>query len=165
MNLTLRILLPAVLAGVVGGLVASLLQHSLTEPLLAHLLAEPARGQGVAAWARLAAREIPPAMFQAILLMGLWHWRRLRPDWGRSVLWGLAGFAVAMAARFVLLPELFGIPALPAAPAGTPAELLEALRWATLLCAFLSWIVLGLAAGRAWGATRLLDQGRGGDGP
>ncbi|MBM4228795.1 MAG: hypothetical protein FJ164_13810 [Gammaproteobacteria bacterium] len=155
MNALLRILLPAVLAGITTGLVASLLHYLLTEPLLGHLLGEASGArEGLGHWGATALRELPPAILQATVLIALWQWKNVIPNWRQGVAWGIAGFAAAALLRFVLLPTWMDIPALPPVVAGAPIELQEALRWALLLCGFLTWLVLGLSAARASRATR-----------
>lgn len=155
MNALARLLLPAVLAGFAAGFAASVLHYQLAEPLLSHLLGESiAQRTGLRHWAGLLMREIPPAILQATALIGLWQWRGVFPDWRQGVAWGIAGFAAAAVLRFGLLPLWPGVPALPPLGAGVPIELQQALRWALLLCSFLTWLVLGLGAARAWRATR-----------
>lgn len=155
MNALARLLLPAVLAGFAAGFAASVLHYQLAEPLLSHLLGEPiAQRTGLRHWAGLLMREIPPAILQATALIGLWQWRGVFPDWRQGVAWGIGGFAAAAVLRFGLLPLWPGVPALPPLGAGVPIELQQALRWALLLCSFLTWLVLGLGAARAWRATR-----------
>jgi predicted cobalt transporter CbtA len=150
MNSLLRILLPAVLAGITAGLVASLLHYMLTEPLLGHLLGEVAgQREGLRHWVTIMLREVPPTILQATALMALWQWRNLVPDWRQGVAWGMAGFVAAAVLRFVLLPQWAGVPALPPGVTDVPAELQGAMRWAILLCGFLTWLVLGLSAARA----------------
>lgn len=155
MNSLLRILLPAVLAGITSGLVASLLHYMLTEPLLGHMLGEVAgQREGLRHWVTIMLREVPPAILQATVLIAFWQWRNLVPDWRQGVAWGVAGFVAAAALRFVVLPQWAGVPALPAGVVEVPAELQAAMRWALLLCGFLTWLVLGLSAARAWHAAR-----------
>lgn len=155
MNALLRILLPAVIAGFVTGLVASLLHYMLTEPLLGHVLGEAAGlREGLRHWVAIALRELPPAILQATALIAIWQWRNLIPDWRQGVAWGMAGFAAAAVLRFLLLPQWTGTPALPPGVEVVPVELQGALRWSLLMCGFLSWLVLGLSAARAWRAAR-----------
>lgn len=122
-----RLLLPALIAGLAAGVVASLLQQVFLVPLIvrAEALEASALG-GVAAGASLERAAFSlvltcvGASAFALLLAGCWA---LQSDanWRRGAWWGLAGFAV-----FSLAPAL-GLP--PELPGAHAADLAARQAW------------------------------------
>lgn len=121
-----RLLLIAILAGLVTGLLTTLAHQALTVPLIlqaevyethaVHDHAQPPAWQPAAGWQRAlftAFSDVMMAIGFALLLGAVWAWRGAPPGLPQALVWGLAGYV-----SFVLAPSL-GLPAtLPGLDAG-----------------------------------------------
>ena len=121
-----RLLLVALLAGLVTGLLTTLAHQTLTVPLILqaeayeapapHSHTHPPAWQPAAGWPRTfftAFSDVMTALGFALMLGALWTWRGAPRGWPQVLLWGLAAYA-----SFVLAPGL-GLPAaLPGFEAG-----------------------------------------------
>ncbi len=151
-----RILLAAIVAGLLGGTMVSALQEFTTTPLIIHAeqfeTAAPASasaapepwspGDGIERTLYTSLGNIIIGVGFALLLVACFALHGREIDGRRGVIWGLAGFAV-----FSLAPAL-GLP--PEVPGGMAAELATRQQWWLAAAAATALGLALMVFGRGW---------------